>query len=152
MKKINTTRFGEIEEDEGKIITFSQGIPAFEDEHEFVLLPVEEGSPYWFMQSVHTPGLAFLITTPFVFFSDYEFSLEDAVVQSMGITKEEDLSVYVLLTVPPEGIRAMTANLLAPVVINTQNQQARQIILEKSHYTTKHRLFQKPDAPAKEAD
>lgn len=150
MRKINTTRFGEIEEDEGKIITFAQGIPAFEEEHEFVLIPVEENSPYVFMQSARTPDLAFLLTTPFIFFPEYEFALEDAFVQSMGIAKEEDLSIYTLLTVPAEGIRAMTANLLAPVVINKHNHQARQVILEKSHYTTKHRLFPEKAAPAKE--
>jgi flagellar assembly factor FliW len=35
----------------------------------------------------------------------------------------------------------MTTNLLAPVVINTKNMQAKQVVLEKTNYTTKERLF-----------
>ena len=35
----------------------------------------------------------------------------------------------------------MTANLMAPIVLNTANMQARQLVLDKSKYTTKHRLF-----------
>ena len=38
MKKIKTLRFGEIEEDENKIVRFAQGMPAFEGEHEFILI------------------------------------------------------------------------------------------------------------------
>ena len=36
----------------------------------------------------------------------------------------------------------MTANLMAPVVINQRTMAAKQLVLEKSHYTTKHRLFE----------
>ena len=35
----------------------------------------------------------------------------------------------------------MTTNLLAPVVINRHSREARQVVLEKTQYTTKHRLF-----------
>ncbi|MGP1366547.1 MAG: flagellar assembly protein FliW, partial [Schwartzia sp. (in: firmicutes)] len=34
-----------------------------------------------------------------------------------------------------------TANLMAPVVINQKTREAKQVVLDKSHYTTKHRLF-----------
>ena len=39
MRKVNTDRFGEIEIDEKRIVHFKDGIPAFEDEHEFIILP-----------------------------------------------------------------------------------------------------------------
>ena len=55
--------------------------------------------------------------------------------------------LYSLITIPNGSVRYMTANLLAPVVINTQNMQARQIVMEKTSYTTKHRLF--PDRGSK---
>ena len=42
MRKISTDRFGEIEVDEEKIVTFENGIPAFEDEREFVIFPYDE--------------------------------------------------------------------------------------------------------------
>ena len=52
MKKIMTSRFGEIEAAEESIIHFATGIPAFEEEREFILIPYEDDSPYVFLQSV----------------------------------------------------------------------------------------------------
>ena len=49
--------------------------------------------------------------------------------------------VYTLLTIPGGRVQDMTANLMAPVLINAQNMQAVQLVLDKSRYTTKHRLF-----------
>ena len=60
MRKVNTVRFGEIEVEEEKVVHFKNGIPAFEDEHEFLIIPYDEESPYYFMQSLKTPELAFL--------------------------------------------------------------------------------------------
>ena len=39
MKTVDTLRFGQIEVEEDKILHFADGIPAFEDEHEFVIIP-----------------------------------------------------------------------------------------------------------------
>lgn len=141
MKKVNTLRFGEIEVDEGKIVHFADGIPAFEDEHEFLIIPYDEESPYVFLQSLTTPELAFLMTMPFVFFPEYEFELDDANQEKLGLTHQEDMIVYVLLTIPDGQAESMTANLMAPIVMNQEAMQARQIVLDKSRYNTKHRLF-----------
>lgn len=141
MKKVNTLRFGEIEVEEDKIVHFEHGIPAFDEEHEFLIIPYDEESPYVFLQSLNTPDLAFLMTMPFVFFPDYEFEIDDETQARLGITKQEDMLVYTLLTIPGGRVQDMTANLMAPVLINTQNMQAIQLVLDKSRYTTKHRLF-----------
>ena len=147
MKKVNTLRFGEIEVDEGKIVHFADGIPAFEEEHEFLIIPYDEESPYVFLQSLTTPELAFLMAMPFVFFPEYEFELDDANQEKLGLTRQEDMLVYMLLTIPDGQVESMTANLMAPIVMNQVTMQARQIVLDKSPYTTKHRLF-----PAKKED
>ena len=135
MRKVYTSRFGEIEVDEKKIVHFKDGIPAFEDEHEF-------------MQSLSTPDLAFLLTIPFLFFNDYTFEIDDATVNELGITSPDAVFYYSMVTIPNGSIRYMTANLLAPIVLNSKNMQAKQVVLEKSNYTTKHRLF--PESGKKE--
>lgn len=144
--KFKTTRFGEIEEDEDKIIHFADGLPAFKDEHEFLIIPYDEESPYYFLQSVHTPELAFLMTVPYLFFPTYGFELGDDKVDGLGLQSAEDILLYVLITIPAGGIKAMTANLLAPIVINSQNRAAEQVVLAGSQYTTKHRLFPEEQA------
>jgi flagellar assembly factor FliW len=144
MIKINTSRFGELEIDEKRVVHFKDGIPAFEDEKEFVILPYEEETPYYFMQSMKSPDLAFLITVPFLFFPKYTFEIDDETVAELDINEKDKVLYYTLITIPNYSIRYMTTNLLAPVVINTKNMQAKQIVLEKTNYTTKERLF--PDS------
>jgi len=148
MRKVYTSRFGEIEVDEKKIVHFKNGIPAFEDEHEFIILPYEEDSPYYFMQSLRSPDLAFVLTIPFLFFPDYTFEVEEDTVQELGITNSSQVFYYTMITIPGGNIRNMTSNLVAPIVINSDNMQAKQVVLEKSNYTTKHRLF--PESAQKE--
>ncbi|MBQ1416038.1 MAG: flagellar assembly protein FliW [Selenomonas sp.] len=141
MRKVNTLRFGEVEVAEDKVVHFADVIPAFEDEHEFVIVPYDEESPYVFLQSLTTPDLAFLMTMPFVFFPEYEFELDDENQDRLGLTRQEDMLIYTLLTINGGKVKDMTANLMAPVVLNTANMQARQIVLDRSSYTTRHRLF-----------
>lgn len=141
MRKVYTSRFGEIEVDEKKVVHFKDGIPAFEDEHEFVILPYEEESPYYFMQSLKSPDLAFLLTIPFLFFNEYTFEIDDETVNELGIENSDNVFYYTMVTIPNGSIRYMTANLVAPIVLNGENMQAKQVVLEKSNYTTKHRLF-----------
>lgn len=141
MRKINTSRFGELEIDEKRVIHFKDGIPAFEDEKEFIILPYDEETPYYFMQSLKTPDLAFLLTVPFLFFPNYTFEIDDDTIEELDIKEKDKLLYYTLITIPNFSIRYMTTNLLAPVVINTKNMKAKQVVLEKSRYTTKERLF-----------
>ena len=58
MRKIDTLRFGQIEVEEEKIVHFKDGIPAFEEEHEFIIVPYDSESPYYFMQSLALPVLS----------------------------------------------------------------------------------------------
>ena len=141
MRKVNTLRFGDVEVAEDKVVHFADGIPAFENEHEFVIVPYDEESPYVFLQSLTTPDLAFLMTMPFIFFPDYEFEIDDENQNKLELTKQEDMVVYTLLTINGGKVKDMTANLMAPVVVNTANMQARQVVLDRSSYNTKHRLF-----------
>ena len=141
MREITTTRFGEIEEDESKIIHFSAGLPAFEDAHDFIIIPYDEESPYVFLQSVKTPDLAFLMAMPLVFFPDYEVTIDDDVEKELGLTSPEEVVIYAILTLAGTEIRDLTANLMAPIVVNAATRRAKQIVLDRSPYTTKHRLF-----------
>ena len=100
MRKVDTVRFGEIDVEEDKVVHFEQGIPAFEDEHEFIVIPYDAESPYYFMQSLATPDLAFLLTVPFVFFPEYEFELDDTTQKELGIKQQEEVLLYVLITIP----------------------------------------------------
>lgn len=149
MRKVQTSRFGELDIEEGRVVHFKDGIPAFEDEHEFIILPYDEESPYYFMQSLKTPDLAFLMTVPFLFFPNYTFEIDDETIAELDIKSEDEVSYYSLVTIPNYSIRYMTTNLLAPIILNTANMRAKQLVLEKTDYTTKERLFPEPKKGAR---
>ena len=151
MRKVNTTRFGEIEVEDEDVLKFPQGIPAFEDEHEFRMIPYPPGedTPYAFLQSLTTPSLAFLMADPFRFFFDYSFEIDDESLETLGSPKQDDIAIYTILTLPDGKVEDMTANLMAPVVINSHTMTAKQVVLERSRYQTKHRLFPAKDEESK---
>ncbi|BFJ02608.1 flagellar assembly protein FliW [Priestia megaterium] len=139
--KISTSYHGDIEIDNQQTLTFNQGIPGFLDETEFVILPLPEAEAFQVLQSIQTKELAFIITDPFQFFLDYDFQLEPQEIEKLQLQQAEDAAVYVMLTMS-DSVEKITANLQAPVIVNTKQQLAKQVILMNTAYETKHRLFE----------
>lgn len=139
--KINTGIFGEIEIDKEKIITFPEGLLAFEEEKEFVIINIDEESPFSWLQSINTSELAFVIMNPFFAFPDYEIIIPKRVQEKLKIEDEKDVAIYSIVVIP-EDMEKMTTNLLGPIVINANKKLGKQIILDDDRYTTKHFIFQ----------
>lgn len=144
---IQSTRLGEIEVSQQQIIKFPYGLPGFAEEKEFALIAVKDDNPFYFLQSLQEPNLTFITVDPFMFFTDYEFEIRDEIAGEFGFDKADALQIMNIVNVP-DNPEEMTANLLAPVIINLQSQKAIQFVLEKSQYKTRHRLF--PQGFAKE--
>lgn len=137
---IQSTRFGEIEISDNIIIAFPNGLPGFPDEKKFALLLKEPNNPFAFLQSVINPDLTFVIVDPFTFFEEYTFKLSDEFVQDLQLSDENPPYVYNIVSIRTD-IESSTANLLAPIIVNRRTQTAQQFILEKTEYTTRHKLF-----------
>ncbi|MFD1706925.1 flagellar assembly protein FliW [Siminovitchia sediminis] len=137
--KIETKYHGSREIQAEDILKFESGIPGFPDEKEFVLLPLDD-SFLSVLQSVSTPEIGFVVTDPFSFFPEYDFQLSDSAVEQLKLEKPDDAVVYTILTIR-DPFEKTTANLQAPVVINTKNSNAKQVILNDGKYKTKHPLF-----------
>lgn len=139
---IKTRHFGEVMVQEDKLIHFPQGIIAFEEmKRYFIMESQEEGLPFSWLQSVDEGNLAFVLINPFIFRKDYEFEIPEGVIKELEIEKEEDVAVFSIVVVP-EDIKKISANLLAPVIINTKNLKGKQIILNDKKYTTKHYILE----------
>ena len=137
---VESTRLGNMNVPEDRIMNFPQGMPGFPDEKIFAFLPYETESPFAFLQSTSEPNLTFLLVEPFTFFHEYDFKVDDEIVDQLGISLENPPQVFNVVSIR-EKTEEMTANLLAPVLINWRDQKAMQIVLEKTSYTTRHRLF-----------
>jgi flagellar assembly factor FliW len=138
------TKFEEtIEINKSDILNFENGLPGFENEKQFVLIPME-GTPFCTMQSVHNSALAFITSNPFVFFKGYNFELPESVQEQLKIKEIEDVSVQVIITVA-EKIENSTANLQAPIVINQKKNIGKQVVLNHPNYQSRHLLSESSD-------
>jgi len=138
--QVKSTRFGELDVAEKNILAFPHGMPGFPEENKFAFLEYQQDSPFYFLQSMTDADLAFLLIDPFAFFTDYEFSLDDQLAEEIGLTADNPPSVFNIATVKDKA-ENMTVNLVAPLLINARDRKAVQIVLEKSDYPTRYRLF-----------
>ncbi|WP_307892639.1 flagellar assembly protein FliW [Bacillus swezeyi] len=134
---IKTKYHGETQIQEEQMIVFENGLPGFTDEQKFVILPLSEDSPFVVLQSAQTEELAFIVASPFIFFKDYGFDLDETTVELLEIESGEDVEVMAILTIE-EPFEKSTANLIAPIVVNRKKMLAKQVTLHDSPYQTKH--------------
>ncbi len=131
--KLTTDYRGEIEYSEDDIIYFEDGLYGLEDNKEFLLLANSEPTiPFYFLQSLNDTDYALLVTDPFLFVENYDFEINDAVLEKINLKKIEDVAVYNAVVIPNK-IEDMTINLRAPFIINKKNKKAKQVILEDKY-------------------
>lgn len=137
-----TTRFGSIEVKDSEIINFPVGLYGFEKERDFLRLPFNPNieSPMEWLQSLQTPGLAFVITDPFLYVPGYSVKLTENEKKQIRFEPGNTIATRAIVTVP-ENYLEMTANLVAPLVINLDAGLARQFVLTSMEYDTRHYLL-----------
>jgi len=145
---LRTEHLGDIEYSENDIINFPKGIPGFEDEKEFILIPTDDIEfPFNYLQSVKSCDLAFIVTDPFLFVTPYDFELSDVDATFLSLKNEtdlQDISFLSIVTIPDE-VENTTINIMAPIVINHNSKMGKQILL--TEFTdTKYPLFLKNEA------
>ncbi len=139
---INTRLFGEIEVDDNKVITFEQGIIGFDEFKRYLIIHdiEDENSIISWLQSVEEPELALPIMDPLKIKEDYNPVIEDELLKPLGSIVPEEMLVLVTVTVPTD-IKKITANLKAPIIINTVNLKACQLIVDDAEYIVKYPIF-----------
>lgn len=135
-----TRFFGEVDIDESKILTFDNGIMGFEDMKRWTIIYDEEkgsDTPISWFQSLDCEGLALPIINPFSVTSKYEPIVEDELLKSLGDFKDEDLVIFLTITIPKEDPSKTTANFKAPLLINSKNHKGMQVIVNNEDYPVK---------------
>ncbi len=141
--KIDTTRFGTIEIDNEKVINFVRGILGFPYDKRYALLPHRENSPFFWLQSLDSPELAFIVINPSLIVSDYSFEVSDDIEKSLELESPEQAESLVIVTIRRNEIDKdkkieMTANLLGPIVINVEKRLACQVVLDPNKYPVRY--------------
>ncbi|RFU63947.1 flagellar assembly protein FliW [Peribacillus glennii] len=138
--KIQSIYHGEIEIEETQIISFDRGLPGFLDQKKFAIIPLADDDTLMTLQSIQNAQLAFVIANPFSFFTDYDFTIDEATIEQLKLDSPDQVQVYSILTVQ-EPFDKTTANLQAPIIINKSSNIGKQVILNQTPYTTKHKIF-----------
>lgn len=142
-----TRDFGKIEIDKDQIIHFKNGLPGFENNKDFVLLPFADDSPFIIMQSLANPELAFISVEPGNLVSDYEFKISDQREKELKIKSINDILVLNIITLKNK-LKDITANLSAPIIINLKEKLGCQIILDNRDFGVRYPIFAEKKAEA----
>ena len=137
--KMQTSRFGEINVDDSRIIEMRGKILGFNSLNRFVMIVHEDGSPFHWLQSLEDGSIAFITMNPFIIKSDYEPEIDDQTIEMLEVDTEENIELKVILTIRSEPLK-MTANLRAPLVINKQRRLASQVILNDEQYAVQYNI------------
>jgi len=139
---IENTRFGNIEIEEKKIVTMPSCMLGFPGRNRYILLDREASKPFLWYQCVDDPSLAFVVMSPCLFQPDYSIDLRQIIKEmSWEEDGEESLSVFVVVNASHGAPEKMTANLVAPLIINIKNFEAVQKVFHDSPFSHKHPIF-----------
>jgi flagellar assembly factor FliW len=137
--RVKTKTYGEIDADERQLVSFPEGILGFEKFKDYILLDAQQ-KPFFYLQSIDVPDLAFILIDPFLFRPDYSIDADDDALGAIGVSQPGDVLVFAIVTVPGEG-GAVTANLMGPLIINKSKRLGMQIVLGDTRWRVKHDIM-----------
>ena len=133
-----TKYFGEIDCDESKLFHFPSGLPGFESEHSFLLIPFEESDGNMYsLQSATTPSLSFILMDPFTLDPNYSPELSPSELHQFEVEQWQELSFGVLCAIKSP-VSQSTVNLRCPIAFHLDTRIGRQIIMD--NYNMRHLL------------
>lgn len=135
MPRAQTERFGVLEYAEESTLLFPRGLPGFESCRRFVLLDDPRLKPLLHLQSLERPELCFLAVPVRSIEPEYETTLSEEDKETLGREHPETLDLT-LLSAGGDG--ELTANLLAPVVIDLATQRGVQAVRWDARYSHRH--------------
>jgi len=136
--RVSTTRFGEVEVDADTVLTFPQGLVGLPQLTRFVLL--EGRGPFQWMQSLDDPDATFVVVDSDQVVDAYEIH---PAAEDVRVVMEPDeaatLCALLIVTIPRDDPDRITANLMAPLLVNLERRRGVQAVLP-DRYPVRHPL------------
>jgi flagellar assembly factor FliW len=111
------------------LIELVQPLHGFPSLRHFALVEVAEDGLLCALRSVEDPDVRFLVVPPAAFFPDYAPEIDDETAAGLEITSSEGVLLLVVIHAG-DSLAESTANLAAPILINTATLRAQQVILD----------------------
>ena len=141
---IQTLRFGPLEVDDDRIITFPDGLLGFPQHRRYALIQTSADPVFFWLQSVDDAGLAFVVCDPLAFIPDYQVPIRREDVHALQLCELTDCQVLVIIN---KVHGTVTGNLLGPLVIGAHSLLGKQLVLSDKRYSTRHVLMSAAAAP-----
>ena len=135
---VQTTRFGVVEVDETKVMTFDAGLLGFSSYKRYIMLQPDDDAVFFWLQSLDAPELAFVVTDPSMWVADYEVPIRREQMDELQIDELNQAQVLVIVNKRDD---VLTCNLQGPLVVNTQNMTGQQLVLADRRWQTRHELL-----------
>ena len=133
---VQTSRFGPIEVAGDTVLTFPQGLVGMEQLTRFVL--IEGSGPFQWLQSMDDPDACFVVIDSEEVVSDYQITPSG---DDLGTVMGEDgvaaLIALLIVTIPRDDSEEITANLMAPLLVNGDSRTGVQAVLPDG-YPVRH--------------
>ena len=135
---IETTRFGPLEVDGDRIITFKDGLLGFTQHQRFALIQTSTDPVFFWLQSADDPTLAFIVCDPLAFVPDYQVPIRRDDLENLQLSNLTDCQVLVIVN-QVDG--HLTGNLLGPLLVGAHSLLGKQMVLSDKRYSTRHVLI-----------
>lgn len=135
---VETSRFGVVEMDESRILVFEDGLLGFPQHKRFGLIQTNDDPVFFWLQSLESPELAFVVCDPLAFVPDYQAQIRAEELAALGMQDVSDSQVLVIVN-KVDGY--LTGNLLGPLVISAATRKGKQLVLADKRYDTRRRLL-----------
>lgn len=113
--------------EEERLILFPKGLVGFEQQREFALVQVKEGSAFFLLQCTTDPGLGLMVADPYVFVPDYRIRIGTGEQKLLRLKNIREAVVLVTVTIPPGRPEDAVINLVGPLVINVRARLGMQV-------------------------
>jgi flagellar assembly factor FliW len=136
---ISSTRFGDVEVRDDALLDFPDGLIGLPGSG-YALIARSTASPFLWLHSTEHPDVAVPVTSPWLFFPEYEVKVSDADAARIGLESADQASILCVVRATPVPAET-TINLVSPLVVHAAARLGRQIINEIGGYLLRQPLF-----------
>jgi flagellar assembly factor FliW len=136
---IDSSRFGEVEVADDAVLAFPDGLIGLPGTR-YALLAHSPESPFYWLHSTEHPEIAVPVTSPWLFFADYEVRVPDEDARRLSLDDPGKADIFVVVRAR-ERLEDFTVNLAGPLIVHAEARLGKQIINDTRGYAVRHPLF-----------
>lgn len=148
--RIETSHWGVLEIPDDQLIHMPEGLLGFEELRRFALVDIEESRPFAWLLAIDDPEISFAVADPGHFHAGtFPLHLTAADEDQLDLNEDDPLAVLVVAAVDAGG--QVTGNLKGPIVLNTRNRLAKQLVTYGSSLSVRQPILNHRVVPMERA-